>query len=236
VPDTTQDILAHYDDLGTSQAYNHYPMGWAHAMNCPYQWTKTIASHWGGTRCGMALRWPKGIKARSQIRTQFTHVIDIVPTILEVAGLPAPVMVHGVTMKPMEGTSMVYSFEDAKAPERRSTQYFEILGNRGIYHEGWSAVVLHRSPLSKDAQPWSEDVRELYDDVTDWSQANDVAAHNPEKLADLVDLFMVEAARYNVFPLDDRKSERFDPEIAGRTDLLAGRTSLTLYDGMGRTA
>jgi arylsulfatase A-like enzyme len=234
VPDTTKNILDHFNDLGTVEAYNHYPIGWAHAMNCPYQWTKQVASHWGGTRCGLALRWPKGFEASGQVRDQFTHVIDIVPTILECAGLPAPVMVHGVTQKPMEGTSMVYSFDDAKAPERHSTQYFEVFGNRGIYHQGWSAAVLHRSIFPVDPLPWSEDVWELYDGATDWSQANNLAAKYPEKLAELKDLFMVEAARYNVFPLDDRRSERFNADLVGRPDLLNGRTSLTLYPGMGR--
>lgn len=175
VADTTENILAHLDDLGTVRAYNHYPVGWAHAMNCPYQWTKQVASHWGGTRNGMVLRWPKGIRSKGQVRAQFHHVIDIVPTILECAGLPAPVMVHGVTQKPIEGTSMVYTFDDAAAPDRHTTQYFEIWGNRGIYHEGWSAVVLHRIPFKAQAHPWSEDVWELYDGRTDWSQANDVA-------------------------------------------------------------
>jgi arylsulfatase A-like enzyme len=235
VPDTPQNILAHYDDLGTAQAYNHYPIGWAHAMNCPYQWTKAVASHWGGTRSGMALLWPEGIKAKGQVRSQFAHVIDIVPTVLECAGLPAPVMVHGVTQKPIEGTSLAYTFDDAKAQERHTTQYFELWGNRGIYHEGWSAVVLHRSPIGTGAtQPWSQDVWELYDGATDWSQANNVADKYPDKLAELQDLFMIEGARYNVFPLDDRRAERMIPEVAGRPDLMGGRTSVTLYPGMVR--
>ena len=138
--DTVENILAHYDDLGTVVAYNHYPVGWAHAMDCPYQWTKQVASHWGGTRNGMAVRWPKGIKAKGQVRSQFHHVIDIAPTILEAAGLPEPVQVNGVTQKPIEGVSMAYTFDDAKAADRHVTQYFEMFGNRGIYHQGWSAV------------------------------------------------------------------------------------------------
>ena len=233
VEDTAQNILDHYDDLGTVAAYNHYPVGWAHAMDCPYQWTKQIASHWGGTRCGMALRWPKGIKAKGQIRSQFTHVIDMVPTILEVAGLPEPLMVHGVTQKPIEGTSLVYTFEDAKAAERHTTQYFELFGNRGIYHNGWSAVVMHRWPDSP-TRPWTEDVWELYDGATDWSQANNVATKYPDKLAELRELFVIEASKHNVYPLDDRNMERFNPAMAGRQDLMNGRTSLTLYAGMGR--
>ena len=147
--DTVENILAHYDDLGTVAAYNHYPVGWAHAMDTPYQWTKQVASHWGGTRNGMAVRWPKGFKAKGQVRNQFHHVIDVAPTILEAAGLPQPVQVHGVTQKPIEGVSMKYTFDDAKAPDQHVTQYFEMFGNRGIYHQGWSAITLHTSPLSK---------------------------------------------------------------------------------------
>ena len=232
--DAAENPLSHYDDFGTIKAYNHYPVGWAHAMNAPYQWTKQIASHWGGTRNGMAIRWPKGIKAKGQIRSQFHHVIDVAPTILEVAGLPEPVQVHGVTQKPIEGVSMAYTFEDAKAPDRRVTQYFEMFGNRGIYHQGWSAVVQHHSSFEADPRTWEDDAWELYDGSTDWTQAVNVAAKYPDKLAELKDLFMVEAAKYNVFPLDDRRTELTNPEIAGRPDLLNGRTSMTFYEGMGQ--
>ena len=232
--DAAENPLSHYDDFGTVKAYNHYPVGWAHAMNAPYQWTKQIASHWGGTRNGMAIRWPKGIKAKGQIRSQFHHVIDVAPTILDVAGLPEPVQVHGVTQKPIEGVSMAYTFEDAKAPDRRVTQYFEMFGNRGIYHQGWSAVVQHHSSFQADPRTWEDDVWELYDGSTDWTQAVNVAAKYPDKLAELKDLFMVEAAKYNVFPLDDRRTELTNPEIVGRPDLLNGRTSMTFYEGMGQ--
>jgi arylsulfatase len=234
VGDSVEHMLEIIDDLGTVMAYNHYPIGFAHAMNCPYQWTKTVASHWGGTRNGMALRWPKGIKAKGQIRSQFTHVIDVVPTLLEVAQLPAPKQVHGVTQKPMEGTSFAYTFEDGKAAERHTTQYFELWGNRGIYHDGWSAVTLHKSPIGAATQPWSADVWELYDSKSDWSQAVNLAEKEADKLDELKELFLTEAARYNVFPLDDRRNERLNPDIAGRQDLLNGRTSLTLYAGMTR--
>ena len=234
VKDTVENILAHYDDLGTVAAYNHYPVGWAHAMDCPYQWTKQVASHWGGTRTGMAVRWPKGIKAKGQVRSQFHHVIDVAPTILEAAGLPEPVQVHGVTQKPIEGVSMAYTFDDAKAADRHVTQYFEMFGNRGIYHEGWSAITIHSNPFMGAPHAWEDDIWELYDGSTDWSQAVNVADKYPDKLAELKDLFMVEAAQYNVFPLDDRRTELTNPEIAGRPDLLAGRTSMTFYTGMGQ--
>ncbi len=232
VEESIEHILAHYDDIGTVQAYNHYPVGWAHAMDTPYQWTKQVASHWGGTRNGMAVSWPKGFKAKGEVRNQFHHVIDIVPTILEAAGLPEPVQVHGVTQKPIEGVSMAYTFDDPKAADRHVTQYFEMFGNRGIYHQGWSAMTLHNNPTVKKPGPWEDDVWELYDGNTDWSQAVNVADVHPEKLAELKQLFIAEAARYNVFPLDDRRTELTNPDVAGRPDLLGGRTSMTFYPGM----
>ena len=228
------EVLAHYDDIGTVRAYNHYPVGWAHAMDCPYQWTKQVASHWGGTRNGMAVRWPQGIQAKGEVRNQWHHVIDVAPTILQAASLPEPVQVHGVTQKPIEGVSMAYTFDDAEAPDRRVTQYFELFGNRGIYHQGWSAVTIHRNPFMKDPVTWDDDVWELYDGSTDWSQAVNVADKYPDKLAELKDLFLIEAAKYNVFPLDDRRTELTNPDIAGRPDLLAGRTTMTFYPGMGQ--
>jgi len=231
VETSVEEQLAHIDDIGTPNSYNHYPVGWAHAMDCPYQWTKQIASHWGGTRTGMAIRWPAGFQATGEVRNQFHHVIDIVPTILECAGLPEPDVVNGVTQKPIEGVSMAYTFDDPAAPDRRTAQYFEMFGNRGIYHNGWSAVTRH-SNLFSAAQDWSEDVWELYDGSTDWSQAVNLADQYPEKLAELQQLFLIEAAKYNVFPLDDRRIQRLNPEIAGRPDLMGHRTSLTLYPGM----
>ena len=235
VSETTAEVLPHLDDIGSPLAFNHYPVGWAHAMNCPYQWTKQVASHWGGTRNGMVLHWPNGVKAKGEIREQFHHVIDIVPTILDVADLPQPYMVNGIAQKPIEGESMAYTFEDAKAPDRHTTQYFEMFGNRGIYHDGWTAVTKHRTPWIMGAAQQialADDRWELYDTTKDWSQANDLAASMPEKLRELQDLFFVEAAKYNVFPIDDRTGERFNPAIAGRPDLQIGRRSLTLGPGM----
>ncbi|MGD2048260.1 MAG: arylsulfatase [Chloroflexota bacterium] len=233
IPQELDDVLARLDDLGTPKAFNHYPVGWAHAMNAPYQWTKQVASHFGGTRNGCAVCWPNGIEARGEIRHQFHHVIDVVPTILEAAGLPQPYMVNGIAQKPIEGVSMVYTFDEADAEDRHMTQYFEMFGNRGIYHEGWTAVTRHSTPwLLTEMPSFAEDEWELYDTTKDWSQANDLSKQMPEKLRELQQLFLVEAAKYNVFPLDDRRSERFDASIAGRPDLPAGRKSMTFYPGM----
>jgi arylsulfatase len=233
IPQELDDVLTRLDDLGTPKAFNHYPVGWAHAMNAPYQWTKQVASHFGGTRNGCAVCWPNGIEARGEIRHQFHHVIDVVPTILEAAGLPQPYMVNGIAQKPIEGVSMVYTFDEADAEDRHMTQYFEMFGNRGIYHEGWTAVTRHSTPwLLTEMPSFAEDEWELYDTTKDWSQANDLSKQMPEKLRELQQLFLVEAAKYNVFPLDDRRSERFDASIAGRPDLPAGRKSMTFYPGM----
>ena len=144
--ETPEYLSARLDKLGGPESYNHYAVGWAHAMNTPYQWTKQVASHWGGTRNGAIISWPKGIKAKGEIRSQFHHVIDVAPTILEAAGLPEPVSVNGVQQDPLEGVSMLYSLNDAKAAERHETQYFEMFGNRGIYHKGWTAVTKHVTP------------------------------------------------------------------------------------------
>jgi len=233
IPQTLEDVLPRLDDLGSPDAFNHYPVGWAHAMNTPFQWTKQVASHFGGTRNGMALSWPNGIQARGEIRQQFHHVIDIVPTILEVAGLPEPYAVNGVAQKPLEGVSLAYTFDNPDAGERHVTQYFEMFGNRGIYHEGWTAVTHHSTPwFSRQWPSFDADVWELYDTTQDWSQARDLSREMPDKLRELQDLFLIEAAKYNVFPLDDRVYERFNSEIAGRPDLPAGRTTMTLYPGM----
>src|SRR4029079_4358686 len=204
---TTQLMIEKIDELGSARAQNHYAVGWAHAMDTPYQWTKQVASHFGGTRNGAVVHWPNGIKARGEIRSQFHHVIDVAPTILEAARLPAPTIVNGVLQEPLHGVSMLYSFDDANAADRHETQYFEMVCNRGIYHKGWSAVTRHGNPpwVVVGAQPsLSGDVWELYDTNKDWSQANNLAKKMPDKLAALRRLFEIEATKYNVFPLDDR--------------------------------
>jgi arylsulfatase len=233
---TTKDLLPRLDEIGGPKAFNHFPSGWAHAMNAPYQWSKAIASHWGGTRTGMVVRWPNGFKAKGEKRAQFHHVIDVVPTILEAAGLPAPDFVNGIQQKPLEGVSMAYLFDDADAADRHRTQYFEIGCNRGIYHEGWTAVTRHSIPWPdpRDKRPTVyNDVWELYG-PDDWTQAHDLAKAQPEMLRKLQDRFLIEASKYNVLPLDHRSRERFDARRAGRPDLLNGRTSMTFIRGMTR--
>jgi len=232
--ETTEFLASRIDDFGTPSAYNHYAVGWALAMDTPYQWTKQVASHWGGTRNGTIVHWPRGMRARGEVRHQFHHVIDVAPTVLEAAGLPEPKEVFGVLQRPMEGVSMRYAFDDAAAAERRETQYFEMFCNRGIYHQGWTAVTRHSIPwLVEPLPPFTEDVWELYDTSNDWSQAHDIADEMPEKLEELQALFMEEAGKYNVLPLDDRRVERFNSDIAGRPTLIRGATQL-LFGGMAR--
>jgi arylsulfatase len=203
-------------------------------MDTPYQWTKQVASHWGGTRNGTIVHWPRGFAARGEVRRQFHHVIDVAPTVLEAAGLPEPTSVNGIEQMPFDGVSMLYAFEDADAAERHETQYFEVFCNRGIYHQGWTAVTKHSTPWVIEPLPaFDADVWELYDTNTDWSQAHDLAAEMPEKLAKLQKLWLEEARKYKVLPLDDRRVERFDPDLAGRPQLVKG-TSQILFGGMGR--
>ncbi|MEB3241999.1 MAG: arylsulfatase [Cyanobacteriota bacterium] len=224
------------DQLGGPEAYNHYAVGWAHAMNTPYQWTKQVASHFGGTRNGLIVHWPAGITAKGEVRQHFHHVIDIAPTLLELAGLPEPTFVNGVQQRPIEGVSMAYSFNDAGAPERRTTQYFEMFGNRGIYHKGWTAVTRHRLPWQTgivSLPAFDDDVWELYDTNRDWTQCHNLAASQPETLRQLQRLWLIEAAKHNVLPLDDRFAERSDPEMAGRPPLVRGQRQI-LFAGMGR--
>jgi arylsulfatase len=233
--ETPEFMIERLDDFGGPDSYNHYSVGWAHALCTPYQWTKQVASHWGGTRNGTIVSWSKGIKARGEIRSQFTHVIDVAPTVLEAAGLPQPTFVNGVQQRPIEGLSMAYAFDDGEAAERHTTQYFEMFCNRGIYHAGWTAGTRHRTPwiMTGDTPPLDEDIWELYDTNTDWTQARDLAQKEPEKLAQLQRLFLIEATKYNVLPLDDRGIERAVPEIAGRPTLIQGDRQL-LFAGMGR--
>lgn len=224
VPEPLEMKLDAIDTLGTDQHYNHFPAAWAHAMDTPYQWTKQIASHFGGTRNGMAISWPNGIKARGEIRDQFHHVIDIAPTLLEIVGVEAPVEIDGIAQKPIEGVSMVYTFDDANAKDRRTTQYFEMLGNQGIYHDGWMASAIRGVPWLSENEPmdllnmpW-----ELYNVEEDFTQTNNLAEKEPEKLKEMVKLFFAEAAKYNVLPLDDRKTARLD--VANRPSLTEGRS------------
>jgi arylsulfatase A-like enzyme len=234
--ETPKFLMDRLDKLGGPESYNHYAVGWAHAMNTPYQWTKQVASHWGGTRNGTILHWPKGIKAKGELRSQFHHVIDVAPTILELAGLPQPVAVNGVQQRPIEGVSMAYSLNDAKAAEQHETQYFEMFGNRGIYHKGWTAVTRHKTPwllIGEKVPAFDDDNWELYDTNKDWSQANNLAKQMPEKLAQLQRLWLIEATRYNVLPLDDDLAKKLNADTAGRPVLIKGQTQI-LFGGMGR--
>jgi arylsulfatase A-like enzyme len=234
--ETPQFLMDRLDKLGGPESYNHYAVGWAHSMNTPYQWTKQVASHWGGTRNGAIVHWPKGIKGKGEIRSQFHHVIDVAPTILELAGVPQPMFVNGVQQHPIEGVSMAYAFNDAKAAEQHETQYFEMFGNRGIYHKGWTAVTRHKTPwiLQGEVTPaFDDDVWELYDTNKDWSQAKNLAKEMPEKLRDLQRLWLIEATRNNVLPLDDNIGARMNSDLAGRPVLIKGNSQI-LFGSMGR--
>ncbi len=232
VQETLDMQLKRIDELGSEHTYNHFAAGWAVAGNTPFTWTKQVASNFGGTRNGMVVHWPAGIKSANGLRSQFHHVIDIAPTIYEAAGIPAPRMVNGIEQRPLEGVSMAYSFDNASAPDTRTTQYFEMLGNRGIYHEGWFAGTIHKAPWeAAPRHPLEEDVWELYNVNEDFSQAHNLADENREKLEELKEKFVEEGVKYNVLPIDDRSIERLDPAIAGRPDLMNGRTKQTLYEG-----
>ncbi|MBD7982303.1 arylsulfatase [Oerskovia merdavium] len=234
--ETPEFMASKLAELGSPSSYNHYAVGWAWAMDTPFQWTKQVASHWGGTRNGTVVHWPRRITDTGGLRSQFTHCIDVAPTILEAAGLPEPTQVNGVLQSPMEGTSMLYAFDDADAPERHDLQYFEMFGNRGIYHKGWSAVTKHRTPwdmVGGSAVAFDDDVWELYDGSTDYSQAHDLSAEQPERLHSLQRLWLIEAVKYDVLPLDDRTADRLNPETAGRPTLVHGNSQL-LFAGMGR--
>ncbi len=233
VQESVQDVLKHYDELGGPMTYAHMAAGWAVAGDTPFTWTKQVASNFGGTRNGMVVHWPKGIKAKGEVRTQFHHVIDIAPTVLEAAKLPEPKSVNGTVQEPIEGVSLAYSFDDAKAADRHTTQYFEMIGNRALYHDGWFAGTIHKAPWeAKPRATLAEDKWELYDTRADFSLAHDLAAQNPAKLKELQDRFIQEAIKYRVLPIDDRSIERLNAKLAGRPDLMAGRTSLTVYPGM----
>jgi arylsulfatase A-like enzyme len=236
VKENIADVLERADEIGTWKTYNHYPVGWAHAMCTPFQWTKQIASHFGGTRNGMVISWPKGIAAKGELRTQFHHCIDVVPTILEACQVTMPSSVNGVTQKPIEGVSMSYAFAEADAKDSRTKQYFELLSNRAIYSDGWVACTTPVGAPWDSAGAKVDEITgykwELYDTSKDFSQANDLAAEMPEKLKDLQLLFYTEAARYNVLPIDNSKTERLDPAI--RPSLTRGRKSFSYTEGMVR--
>jgi arylsulfatase A-like enzyme len=233
VEESLQDVLKHYDELGGPMSYPHMAAGWAIAGDTPFTWAKQVASNFGGTRNGMVVHWPKRIQAKGEVRSQFHHVIDVAPTVLEAAGLPEPKSVNGVVQKPIEGVSMAYSFDDPKAESRHKVQYFEMVGNRAIYADGWFAGTIHKAPWeSKPRAALLDDRWELYDTRIDFSLANDLAAQNPAKLKELQDLFMTEAVKYNVLPIDDRFIERINAKLAGRPDLMGDRMSLTLHAGM----
>jgi arylsulfatase A-like enzyme len=233
VPEKVEDMIKVMDKWGGPETYPHMAAGWAVALNSPFGWMKQVASDFGGTRNGMVVHWPKGIKAKGGIRTQFGHVIDVAPTILEAAGLPEPKVVNGTPQIPIQGTSLVYSFDNAKAAERHRTQYFEISGNRAIYHEGWFARTIHKAPWERQGRhPFKEDVWELYQTENDFSLADNVAAKNPEKLKELQAVFLKEAEQNHVLPLDDRFLERALASAVGRPSLLGTRTSLSLAEGM----
>jgi arylsulfatase len=233
VPEKVEDMLKVIDKWGGPETYPHMAAGWAVAFDSPFGWMKQVASDFGGTRNGMVVSWPKGIKVKNEIRTQFSHVIDVAPTILAAAGLPEPKVVNGTPQIPMEGVSMAYTFDDAKARERHTTQYFEIAGNRAIYHDGWLARTIHKAPWEKEKrEPLEKDVWELYDVRNDFSLAADLAAKNPKKLKELQALFMKEAEKFHALPIDDRVFERLNARLVGRPDLMGGRTSLTLAEGM----
>ena len=235
IPESLTEVLRRMDELGSDKTFNHYPAAWAHAMGTPFQWTKQISSHFGGTRNGLVISWPARIKDKGGIRTQFHHVIDIAPTILEAVGVPMPATLNGVAQKPIEGVSMMYTFDQPNAPSTHRTQYFEMFANRGIYSDGWVAAttppiapwVSIAKPVDVDDYKW-----ELYNVAEDFSQAVNLADKEPAKLRELQDLFWIEAARHNVLPIDNSRVERFD--VTNRPSLNAGRAEFTYYPGMVR--
>ena len=228
-PEDPEWLLEHIDDFGSATCENHFNIGWAWALDSPFQWMKQVASHFGGTRNGMVVRWPRRISDRGGLRSQFHHVVDVWPTLLEVIGVERPSEVNGVAQDPVDGVSMAYSFDDPQAPSERTTQYFEILGNRAIYHEGWMASCYHGRP------PWirfvpmpfdgPQEKWELYDISSDFSQSVDLAENHPDKLAELLAVFDHEARRCNVYPLRDPMPSRH-PDAAVPS-ALGGLTSMT---------
>ena len=233
VQETVEDMLKHYDEWGGPSTYPHMAAGWAVAGDTPFMWTKQIASNYGGSRNGMIVSWPKRIKAANEIRSQWHHVIDVAPTVLDAANLPEPKSVNGTIQEPIQGVSMVYSFDNANSMSTHKTQYFEIFANRAIYYDGWFAGTVHKAPWeSAPRAKLLDDKWELYDTRNDFSLVNDLAKTNPEKLKEMQDLFIKEAIKNRVLPIDDRSVERVNAKLAGRPDLMGDRTSLTLSEGM----
>jgi arylsulfatase len=231
--ETVESMLEHADDWGGPNSFPHMSAAWAVATDAPFKWTKQMAADFGGTRNGMVMHWPNGIDAKGEIRQQWHHVNDVAPTIFEAANLPIPKSINGVEQIPMDGVSMLYAVKDAEAPDQHTTQYFEMFGNRAIYHEGWLARVVHMVPwVGKPRAAFADESWELYNIEEDFSLVNNLAEENPEKLKEMQELFEKEAIENNVYPLDDRLYERFNAAIAGRPDLMGDRKSLTLAQGM----
>jgi arylsulfatase len=232
-PESTADMLKHYDEWGSASTYPHFPAGWAVAMDSPFSYTKQIASDFGGTRNGMVIHWPKGIKARGEVRSQFSHVIDIGPTVYEACKVPAPKKVNGIDQDPLEGTSLVYSFDNAGARETHTAQYFEMFGNRAIYSDGWYARTIHRPAWQmKPSTSLVNDVWELYNSNEDFSLSTNLASSNADKLKEMQALFMSVAEKYHVLPIDDRVLERTNADLVGRPTVMEGRNSITYGPGM----
>lgn len=235
VQETIAEMLEHAPNWGSPSTYPHMAAGWAVAFDVPFTWTKQVASDFGGTRNGMVIHWPEGIKTRGEIRTQFSHVIDIAPTIYEITGIPYPKIVNGIEQDPIEGTSLVYTFDDGDAAERHTVQYFEMFGNRGVYENGWLARTIHRAPWNTNSASYpalKDDKWELYNISEDFSLANDLSRQNPDKLIAMKELFMKEAEKYHVLPIDDRTLERMIASEMGRPTIMEGRTSVTYGEGM----
>jgi arylsulfatase len=233
IAETVPDMLKHYDEWGSESTYPHMAAGWAVALDAPFSYTKQIASDFGGTRNGMIIHWPAGIKAKGELRSQFGHVIDIAPTVFEVAKIPAPKMVNGIAQDPIEGTSLAYTFADAKAAERHTVQYFEVFGNRAIYQDGWYARTIHRPAWRlQPLNTLQNDKWELYNTNKDFSLATDLSAQNADKLKAMQALFMAEGEKYHVLPIDDRLLERTNAALVGRPTVMGDRTKITYGEGM----
>ncbi len=232
-PENVPEMLKHYDEWGSPSTYPHFSAGWAVAMDAPFAWTKQMAADFGGTRNAMVIHWPNGIQSKGEVRDQFGHVIDIAPTIYEISGIPAPKIVNGIKQDPIEGTSLAYTFNDSKAPETHTVQYFEMFGNRGVYQDGWLARTIHRAPWAlQPPQTLQENKWELYNTLEDFSSSNDLASENPEKLKEMQALFMKEAEKYHVLPIDDRLLIRTNAKEVGRPVLLGDRSSVSYFEGM----